>query len=75
MYLGDVEQLDIYNYTYNVEDTRWISIGTILVIKEPYLRFGSQNLRAAIRVDSPSDLIFVDPADFDFLKKLGVEKW
>jgi hypothetical protein len=70
-----VEWLSVYNYTYDVNDISWISPGTILVIKEPYLRFGSADLSASLRVDSPSNLILVDPTDLDFLEKIEAKKW
>jgi hypothetical protein len=70
-----VEPLHIYNYTYNVEDTSWIPVGTLLILKEPYLQYVSPDGAAALRVDSPSDLIFVDPTDRNLLESIGAEKW
>jgi hypothetical protein len=67
--------VDIYNYSYDMTDTKWVSIGTILIVKEPYLQFSSDDERVSLRVDSPSDLIFIDPTDLDFLKSVGAEKW
>lgn len=45
-----------------------------MVIKEPYLRYGSQCLEASLRVDSPSDVIFVDSTDLDLMTKIGAKK-
>uniref|UniRef100_A0A914PUK9 Uncharacterized protein n=1 Tax=Panagrolaimus davidi TaxID=227884 RepID=A0A914PUK9_9BILA len=72
---GDVEQLALYNFRYNINDLEWISFGTILVIKEPWLRYGSQSKTPSMRVDSPTDVIFVDPADEKLLEKIGAKKW
>jgi hypothetical protein len=39
------------------------------------MRYDSSNLNVILHVDSPSDLIFVDPTDLDLLKSIGAEKW
>lgn len=54
---------------------RWLSPGTVLIIKEPWLRYASQSQAASIRVDSPTDVIFVDPTDSDFMKKIDAFQW
>lgn len=46
-----------------------------MIIKEPYLRYESQAQEASLRVDSPSDVIFVDSTDQEFLRRLGAQKW
>uniref|UniRef100_A0AC34GNU2 SET domain-containing protein n=1 Tax=Panagrolaimus sp. ES5 TaxID=591445 RepID=A0AC34GNU2_9BILA len=46
-----------------------------LIVKEPLLRYDSPNKSTSIRIDTPSDIIFVDPSDYDFLDKIGATKW
>ncbi|KAI6171541.1 Isoform A [Aphelenchoides bicaudatus] len=72
---GDVETVGIYNYSYDVNDTSWLSIGQILIIKEPYLRFNATDQGICLRVDSPTDLVLVDETDIDLLNKIGAEKF
>jgi hypothetical protein len=45
-----------------------------MIVKEPYLRY-SLGQKVSLRVDSPSDVLFVDPTDLDFLTKIEAEKW
>uniref|UniRef100_A0A914Z667 SET domain-containing protein n=1 Tax=Panagrolaimus superbus TaxID=310955 RepID=A0A914Z667_9BILA len=72
---GDIEELAMYNFRHKVDDVNWLPLGTILIIKEPWLRYGSQSKTASLRVDSPSDVIFVDPIDNEVLEKIGATKW
>uniref|UniRef100_A0A914PSW9 Uncharacterized protein n=1 Tax=Panagrolaimus davidi TaxID=227884 RepID=A0A914PSW9_9BILA len=72
---GDVEELAIYNFRYKLDKLDWINPGTILLIKEPWLRYGSQSKTPSLRIDSPSDVIFVDPTDLEFLEKIGAKQW
>uniref|UniRef100_A0A914Z682 SET domain-containing protein n=1 Tax=Panagrolaimus superbus TaxID=310955 RepID=A0A914Z682_9BILA len=72
---GDVEEATLFNLGYNVDEIDFLPFGTILIIKEPCLQYASQNKAASLRVDSPSDIIFVDPTDFDLLDKIGAKQW
>uniref|UniRef100_A0AC34F2H2 Uncharacterized protein n=1 Tax=Panagrolaimus sp. ES5 TaxID=591445 RepID=A0AC34F2H2_9BILA len=71
---GDVKELALFNFRYKVDDLDWLPLGTILLIKEPWLRFLLQNGFSTLRVDSPSDIIFVDPTDSELLTKIGAMK-
>uniref|UniRef100_A0AC34FAR2 SET domain-containing protein n=1 Tax=Panagrolaimus sp. ES5 TaxID=591445 RepID=A0AC34FAR2_9BILA len=71
---GDVEEAAIYNFRYKLDNLHWISPGTVMVIKEPWLRYGSQSKTPSLRIDSPTDVIFVDPTDYNFLNKIGAKK-
>uniref|UniRef100_A0AC34FHU8 Uncharacterized protein n=1 Tax=Panagrolaimus sp. ES5 TaxID=591445 RepID=A0AC34FHU8_9BILA len=71
---GDVEEVAIYNFTYNFNDLDSLSPGTILIIKEPWLRYGSHDKTPSLRIDSPSDIIFVDPTDYEFLCKIEAKQ-
>uniref|UniRef100_A0A914Y7R1 Uncharacterized protein n=1 Tax=Panagrolaimus superbus TaxID=310955 RepID=A0A914Y7R1_9BILA len=72
---GDVEEVAIYNFSYNFNDLDLLSPGTILIIKEPWLRYGSHDKTPSLRIDSPSDIIFVDPTDHKLLCKIGAKQW
>uniref|UniRef100_A0AC35EZW4 SET domain-containing protein n=1 Tax=Panagrolaimus sp. PS1159 TaxID=55785 RepID=A0AC35EZW4_9BILA len=67
--------VDLYNFRYNLDDVEWISPGTILIIKEPCVQDVLQNELKAIDIFSPTDVIFVDPADAEFLDKIVAKKW
>jgi tetratricopeptide (TPR) repeat protein len=58
----DVEDLSLYNMTSNLKPNlnEILPIGTILLIKEPYMKYGSVGNQATLRCDSPSDVIFLD---------------
>ncbi|KII85226.1 hypothetical protein PLICRDRAFT_178965 [Plicaturopsis crispa FD-325 SS-3] len=64
---GRVRDLAIYNFPTlgmgsSPEDVAAIfPLGTILAIREPTLKMPSQGYRPIIRVDSPSDVIFIEP--------------
>ncbi|KAI6177647.1 SET domain-containing protein [Aphelenchoides bicaudatus] len=68
---GDAEILHIYNYSYDIRDTKWLSLGQILN-------------RACVSVQWIKPLhyvsilrrilVFVDPTDQELLKKIGAEK-
>jgi hypothetical protein len=45
----------IYNFHSDLNDPTWLKKGTIMIIKEPYLKF-SPSMTAFIRVDSPSGI-------------------
>jgi tetratricopeptide (TPR) repeat protein len=67
---GDIEELSLYHFQQSLIDdpNTWLPSGTILIIKEPYLKFGSQNQSVSLRCDSPSDIIFVDECNEKLLK-------
>jgi tetratricopeptide (TPR) repeat protein len=67
---GDVEDITFYNFfsSFREDPNAIFPKGTILLIKEPFLKFGSQSQIPLIRVDSPSDVIFVDEFDQNILK-------
>uniref|UniRef100_A0A914Q547 SET domain-containing protein n=1 Tax=Panagrolaimus davidi TaxID=227884 RepID=A0A914Q547_9BILA len=67
--------VDLYNFRYNLDDVEWISPGTIFIIKEPCVRDVLKYELKAIDIFSPTDVIFVDPADAEFLDKIGAKKW
>uniref|UniRef100_A0AC35GI33 Tetratricopeptide repeat protein n=1 Tax=Panagrolaimus sp. PS1159 TaxID=55785 RepID=A0AC35GI33_9BILA len=71
---GDVEEASIFNFPLK-PDEKWLCLGTILFIKEPWLQYISESKTPFIRIEFPSDVIFVDPADEEFLIKIGAEKW
>ena len=74
--VGDVEEVGLYNFRPNLDgDANWIASGTILVIKEPTLKYGLTLTNAFIRVDSPSDVVFVQETDEEVLKEIGAIKW
>jgi tetratricopeptide (TPR) repeat protein len=86
---GDVEELALYNlvkdFDMSLDDI--LPIGTIIAIKEPYMKYGSVGNNVAIRCDSPSDVVFLtdnsptlvgtkwfvkyDKSSFDSLKAKG----
>ena len=71
---GDVEELGLYNFRPVLDrDGSWIAPGTILAIKEPYLKYGILNV--FIRIDSPSDVLFVQETDEKSLEEVGAMKW
>uniref|UniRef100_A0A914YRG0 SET domain-containing protein n=1 Tax=Panagrolaimus superbus TaxID=310955 RepID=A0A914YRG0_9BILA len=72
---GDVEEVAIYNFRYKLDKLDWIHPGTVFIIKEPWLRYGSQSKTPSLRIDSPSDVIFIDSTDYEFLNKLDAKKW
>ncbi|KDQ15102.1 hypothetical protein BOTBODRAFT_32078 [Botryobasidium botryosum FD-172 SS1] len=65
---GDVRSLSIYNYPgtrlapAKVLDTLFPT-GTIIAIREPYLKIGLHDGAPFVRVDSPSDIVFIKPSD------------
>ena len=67
--------MSLQNFSYKVDDTDWLCPGTILLIKEPWLRYTFQSKTPHIRIDSPSDVIFIDQMDYEFLEKVGAKKW
>lgn len=72
---GNVEELGLYNFRqvlYSEGD--WIPCGTILVIKEPYLKYKMMN-ELFIRVDSPSDVLFISETDEKSLQEFNAMKW
>ena len=72
---GDVEELGLYNFRPALDrDGSWIAPGTILAIKEPYLKYGMMNV-LFIRVDSPSDVLFIHETDEKSLWEVGAIKW
>uniref|UniRef100_A0A914P4Q9 SET domain-containing protein n=1 Tax=Panagrolaimus davidi TaxID=227884 RepID=A0A914P4Q9_9BILA len=71
----DVEEVALYNFHYKFDDIDWVNPGDILIIKEPSLQYDTKSEMPLIRVDSPSDVIFVDPCDEKILSKIGAMKW
>ncbi|KAH7699131.1 TPR and SET domain containing protein [Aphelenchoides avenae] len=72
---GDVEHISLHNFR-NLNDLEWLKAGVIMVIKEPYLCYDmSQNRMASIRIDSPSDVIFVDDTEKDMLEAVDAMNW
>lgn len=72
---GSCFTLSIYNLVsdFNVVDaTSFLPVGSILAIKEPYCK-STQGGGAMIRVDSPSDVIFIHQFDI-FFEKLKVNE-
>ncbi|KAI1698325.1 SET domain-containing protein [Ditylenchus destructor] len=72
---GEVELLSLYNFRLDISDGDWLQPSTILVIKEPYLKQGSQSESAIIRVDSPSDVTFVKETDEKVLQAIDALCW
>uniref|UniRef100_A0A914Q6Q3 SET domain-containing protein n=1 Tax=Panagrolaimus davidi TaxID=227884 RepID=A0A914Q6Q3_9BILA len=72
---SDVEEVIAYNFLYEFYNLDWMSSETLMIIKEPWLRYTSQSKILSLRVDSPSDIIFVDLADKEFLNKIAAKKW
>uniref|UniRef100_A0AC35FV44 Uncharacterized protein n=1 Tax=Panagrolaimus sp. PS1159 TaxID=55785 RepID=A0AC35FV44_9BILA len=70
-----VEEMALYNFRYKFDDIDGVNHGDILIIKEPSLQYDTKSEIPLIRVDSPSDVIFVDPCDEKFLSKIGAMKW
>lgn len=71
----DVEHISLRNFR-DLNDLDWLKAGVIMVVKEPYLCYDAvQNRMASIRVDSPSDVIFVDETDKGTLERVGAMKW
>lgn len=84
---GDVEDLSIYYYrrTFDEDPNEKLPVGTVLMIKEPFLKIAISSQGFFIRVDSPSDIVIVhepalrakfsgaiDPAEtFERLKEEG----
>jgi tetratricopeptide (TPR) repeat protein len=67
----DVEELALYHFQKSLIDdpNTWLPPGTILIIKEPYLKYASsQGQTVILRCDSPSDVIFVDECNEELLK-------
>ena len=83
---GDVEQLFLFNFRSarlienQDEVMSWIPPGTILVIKEPHLKFKLESASKAkggtfLSVESPSDVLIISQTDEVLLTKYGAEKW
>uniref|UniRef100_A0AC35GTY5 Uncharacterized protein n=1 Tax=Panagrolaimus sp. PS1159 TaxID=55785 RepID=A0AC35GTY5_9BILA len=72
---GDVEEVNAFNYLYEFANVEWMTSETIMIIKEPWLLYTSQGKTPSFKVDSPSDIIFVDSADEKSLDKIGAKKW
>ncbi|KAG8962310.1 Cell wall alpha-1,3-glucan synthase ags1 [Tulasnella sp. 419] len=65
---GDAVHVSIYNFPTALESKSkfldaMFPIGTIIAIREPTLKMPSSGGRPMIRIDSPSDLIFVHKGD------------
>ena len=74
---GDVEEVGLFNFRRSLNDGgKWLTNGTIMLIKEPYLTEEKAMLgNSYIRVDSPSDVIFIDETDLKSLETVGAQKW
>lgn len=66
---GQVEILCVYNLSpsYTVDANDFLPLHTVLIIKEPLVKLMVQDNNYYIRVESPSDVVFVEDVD--------VEKW
>lgn len=71
---GNVEELELYNFVSKF-NPNWLKPGTIMLIKEPYLKFGTAKERVVIRVDSPSDVVFVNETDEKLLRQANALSW
>ena len=65
---GDVQLLCLYNIPSMLnaglaEVDAIFPVGTILAIREPYLKNSLQSNNSHVRVDSPSDVVFLYPGD------------
>lgn len=60
---GDVENLLMYNHNaYDIEPTKYLPLGTRIVIKEPFLKLNaSYPNEFELRVDSPTDFKIILP--------------
>jgi tetratricopeptide (TPR) repeat protein len=58
----DVEELYLYNLVkkFDMIMDDMMPIGTIILLKEPYMNFDSGSSKTYIRCDSPSDVIFLN---------------
>ncbi|KAH7720739.1 SET domain containing protein [Aphelenchoides avenae] len=72
---GDVVEISLHNCLLDLSNVTWLPSGTIIVIKEPHLKFTADEDTTEIYVESPSDVVFVDPTDFDALETFGASKW
>ena len=57
---GDIEDVSIYNYSSNESCLDLFQIGTVIYIKEPFLKITRDGYGRCIRVDSPSDILIDD---------------
>ena len=64
-----------YNFTADLNDDTWLQPGTIVLIKEPYLKYNLVCTNSLIRVDSPSDAIFVHETERAVLAKANALRW
>ena len=74
---GDVKEVGLFNFRRSLNDGgKWLANGTIMLIKEPYVTEEKAMLgNSYIRVDSPSDVIFIDETDLKSLESVGAKKW
>uniref|UniRef100_A0A915CRW4 SET domain-containing protein n=1 Tax=Ditylenchus dipsaci TaxID=166011 RepID=A0A915CRW4_9BILA len=72
---GDIEKLSLYNFRLDMNDSKWLPRGTIMLIKEPWLRYGMIGEDVMIQVDSPSDVVFLDKTDRKMLEFYNALKW
>uniref|UniRef100_A0AC34FKY4 SET domain-containing protein n=1 Tax=Panagrolaimus sp. ES5 TaxID=591445 RepID=A0AC34FKY4_9BILA len=70
---GDNKECSIHIFRF--EDVGCISVGTILIIMEPFLKNQLKDKSQYLWIDSPSDVIFVDPTDSEFMDKIGATQW
>ncbi|KAH7718142.1 tpr domain protein [Aphelenchoides avenae] len=71
---GDIERITIYNVR-DPNQLEWLHANTTLILKEPYLHYSSHTGVPSLRVDFPSDIIFVDETDKALLEFAGAIKW
>ncbi|KAH7664938.1 hypothetical protein AAVH_43304, partial [Aphelenchoides avenae] len=71
---GDIERITIYNF-WEPNELEWLPANTMMIVKEPYLHYSSHTGVPSLRVDSPSDIIFVDETDKSLLEFAGAIKW
>ncbi len=62
---GNIEVLEMYNCinNLNMDLNEYIPEGTILIIKEPFLKYHTNDRTTLICCTSPSDVLFVDETD------------
>uniref|UniRef100_A0A915CS38 Uncharacterized protein n=1 Tax=Ditylenchus dipsaci TaxID=166011 RepID=A0A915CS38_9BILA len=72
---GDIEKLFLCNFRLDINDSKWLPRGTIMLIKEPWLRYDMIGEDVMIQVDSPSDVVFLDKTDRKIMEFYNALKW
>uniref|UniRef100_A0A914EKB5 SET domain-containing protein n=1 Tax=Acrobeloides nanus TaxID=290746 RepID=A0A914EKB5_9BILA len=72
----EIEELTLQNFHFDINKTSIFKKGALLIIKEPYLQYESEDKKnVIIRVDSPSDVVFVDETEHDSLRNANALCW